>query len=170
MLKNQASEERNRSVFLNLSVVVVFISLMLAFILYFNNSTPNLKRVALVEYADQLAKSTLNAHWQWQNEGRPNRILLRQYDAHGNETARRPLQMSHLGWPKVEPTSTGCAMLWQDVLNAPLEIKGFKMYAEFYDGVALSDSALASICRFRLSTGAYFDYGVYRGQVSKIND
>lgn len=170
MQKNQASEERTRSVFINLVVVIVFVSLMLAFILYFNKSTPDIKRMALQGFAEQLAKSTLNAHWQWQNEGRPGRIMQLQYDVRGNEIDRRALDMSHLGWPKVEHSSLGCATLWEKVLNSPMEIKGFKIYAEFYDGIQLSNNALASICRFRLSTGPYFDYGVHRGHVSKLKD
>lgn len=170
MQKNQASEERNRSVFINLTVVVVFVGLILAFILYFNKSSPALKRLALQGFAEQLAKSTLNAHWQWQNEGRPGRIMQLQYDSQGNEIDRRALDMSHLGWPKVEPTSLGCATLWDQVLNTPLEIQGFKIYAEFYDGIQLSNNGLASICRFRLSTGNYFDYSVYRGHVSKLQN
>lgn len=170
MQKNQASEERSRSVFINLVVVVVFVSLMLAFILYFNKSSPDLKRLALQGFAEQLAKSTLNAHWQWQNEGRPSRIMQIQYDAQRKEIDRRAVDMSHIGWPTVEPTSVGCATFWDKVLNSPLEIKGFKLYAEYYDGMLLSNNAQASICRFRLSTGPYFDYTVYRGQVSGLKD
>ena len=76
--------------------------------------------------------------------------------------------MTHLGWPRLEPTSKGCAVLWQEILDLDLEVEGFKMYAEFFDGVQLSNNALASICRYRLSTGPYFEYKVYTGQVSKI--
>ena len=170
MHKNQASEERSRSVFINIVVVIVFVTLMLTFILYFNKSVPDIKRLALQEYAQQIGKSTLNAHWQWQNEGRPSMIMQIQYDTGGNETDRRALQMSHLGWPKVEPTSLGCAAFWNKLLNTPLEIKGFKLYAEFYNGVQLTNDTKTSVCRFRLSTGPHFDYGVDRGQVSKLKD
>ncbi|MFQ3235722.1 MAG: hypothetical protein ACI9C4_001284 [Paraglaciecola sp.] len=170
MLKSQVNEERSRSVFINLVVVVVFASLMLAFILYFNKNSPDIKRLVLQKFAEQLTKSTLNAHWQWQKEGRPNSIMQLQYDGQGNKSQSRTLGMSDLGWPKVEPSSLGCATFWETILHSPMEIKGFKMYAEFYDGIQLSNNALASICRFRLSTGPYFDYGVYRGQVSQVKD
>jgi hypothetical protein len=168
MRRNEATDERERSLFSNLVVVVVFASLMLGFILYFNQSTPSIRKIVLQNIVTQFTKSTLNAHWQWQNEGRPSSILLIEYDEQGNEKGRHPLNMSHLGWPKLTPTSKGCADLWRDVLNAELEVEGFKMYAEFYDGVQTHDNALASFCRYRLSTGPYFEYKVYTGQVSKI--
>ena len=168
MRRNEASDERERSLFSNLVVVVLFTSLILGFIVYFNDSSPSIRKVALQTLVEQFTKSTLNAHWQWQKEGRPSSILLVNYDAQGNETGRHPLNMSHLGWPRLAPTSKGCADLWRDVLNKDLEVEGFKMYAEFYDGVQISDNALASICRYRLSTGPYFEYKVYTGQVSKV--
>jgi hypothetical protein len=174
MQKNQASHERNRSMFVNLTAVLVFVSLMLAFILYFEESTPNIRQIKLENLVEQFAKSINNAHWQWQVEGRPQIILLRDYaneldsDRKLVEIERRPIFMSHLGWPKAEPTSKGCEQIWQMVLDMPLDINGFKVYPEYFDGVALSNSALDSTCRYRLSTGPYFEYKVYVGQVSKI--
>lgn len=174
MQKNQASQERMRSLFINLTVVVVFVSLMLGFILHFEESTPNIKRVVLENLALQYAESVNNAHWQWQGEGRPAIVMLVDYAPSLNqsgelvEKGRRAIFMSHLGWPKAEPSSQGCEQLWQMVLNIPLEINGFKIYAEYYDGVKLSDSALDSTCRYRLSVGPYFEYKVYTGQVSAV--
>ena len=103
MRRNEASDERERSLFSNLVVVVVFTSLILGFIVYFNDSSPSIRKVALQTLVEQFTKSTLNAHWQWQNEGRPSSILLVNYDAQGNETGRHPLNMSHLGWPRLAP-------------------------------------------------------------------
>jgi hypothetical protein len=76
--------------------------------------------------------------------------------------------MSHLGWPKAEPTSQGCAEIWNMVLNIPMDIDGFKVFAEYYDGLKLSNNALDSICRYRLSTGRYFDYKVFSGLVLQV--
>jgi hypothetical protein len=174
MQNNQASHERTRRLYINLMVVVVFVSLMLGFIVYFQESTPNIKKVAMENLALQYAESVNIAHWQWQGEGRPGIIMLVDYagglDQSGAlvEKDRRPVFMSHLGWPKVEPSSQGCEQLWHMVLNIPLEINGFKVFAEFYDGVKLSDNALDSRCRYRLSVGPYFEYKVYTGHVSKI--
>jgi hypothetical protein len=174
MQQNQASQERMRSLFINLTVVVVFVSLMLGFILYFEESKPNIKQVVLESLAIQYAGSVNTAHWQWQGEGRPAIILLVDYApglAQSNalvEKDRRPIFMSHLGWPQAQPSSQGCEKLWKMVLNTPLEIHGFRIFAEFYDGVKLSDNALDSTCRYRLSVGPYFEYQVYTGQVSKV--
>ncbi|MGS2721194.1 hypothetical protein [Paraglaciecola aestuariivivens] len=174
MKKIQASDERSRSFFINITVVIVFVSLMLGFLVYLNNETPNIKKLALENLAERFATGVSNAHWQWQGEGRPQIVVLITYaNKLGNdktlvETNRRPIFMSHLGWPKAEPSAKGCADIWNMVLNVPMEIEGFKVFAEYFDGVKLSDNALHSICRYRLSTGPYFEYSIYSGKVTKV--
>ena len=68
MKKNQAADERNRSLFINITVVVVFVSLMLAFIVYLNDGSTNLRRIALENLAEQFSTSVSNSHWQWQGD------------------------------------------------------------------------------------------------------
>jgi len=172
--KYSGKQDVTRSAYINLTVVFVFVGLIVTAILYFYKSEPDLKRLGLETLANQFASSVTNAHWQWQAEGRPSMIILVHYEPSLDnnerlvEKDRRPIEMSHLGWPKMEPTSKGCGKLWQMVLNIPLEVEGFKVYAEFYDGIKVNDSALTSTCRYRLSTGPYFEYKVYSGQVSKV--
>ena len=174
MQRNQAADERNRSLFINISVVVVFVSLMLGFILYLNDGTTNLRRLALENLAEQFSTSVSNSHWQWQGEGRPQIVMLITYSSKIGENNtlvekdRKPIFMSHLGWPKAEPTSEGCAEIWKMVLNMPMDIDGFKIFAEYYDGLKLTNNALDSVCRYRLSTGPYFEYKVFSGQVLKV--
>ncbi|MBU3005066.1 hypothetical protein [Paraglaciecola arctica] len=176
MDKNQAADERNRSLFINITVVVVFISLMLGFMIHLNNGSTNLRRLALENLAEQFSTSVSNAHWQWQGEGRPEIVLLITYaNKLGEnetliETDRKPIFMSHLGWPKAEPTSEGCANIWKMLLNMPMNIDGFKIFAEYYDGIKLNDNPLDSVCRYRLSTGPYFEYKVFSGQVLKVKE
>ena len=147
---------------------------MLSFILYLNDSSTNLRRIALENLAEQFSTSVSNSHWQWQGEGRPQIVMLITYanklgeNKNLVETGRKPIFMSRLGWPKAEPTSQGCANIWNMVLNMPMEIEGFKVFAEYYDGLKLSNNALDSVCRYRLSTGPYFEYKVFSGQVLKV--
>jgi len=174
MQKNQAADERSRSLFINITVVVVFVSLMLGFILYLNDGSTNLKRLALENLAEQFSTSVSNSHWQWQGEGRPQIVMLVTYAnklGENNtliEKNRKPIFMSHLGWPKAEPSAEGCAEIWNMVLDTPMDIDGFKIFPEYYDGVKLSNNALDSVCRYRLSTGPYFEYKVFSGQVLKV--
>ena len=174
MQKNQAAHERTRSIFLNFTVVVVFVSLMLGFIIYFADSTPNIRKAALVNMAEQFTSSVSNAHWQWQGEGRPAIVIMISYARKLNEqkelveTGRRPIFMSNDGWPKAEHSSKGCEQLWKMVLNIPMDVEGFKIYAEYFDGSELSANKVYSTCRYRLSTGPYFEYKVGTGQVSKV--
>jgi hypothetical protein len=174
MKKNQAADEHSRGLFVNITVVVVFVSLMLSFIVYLNDGSTNLRRSALENLAEQFSTSVRNSHWQWQGEGRPQIVMLITYaNTLGEnktliETGRKPIFMTHLGWPKAEPTSEGCANIWNMVLNMPMDIDGFKIFAEYYDGLKLSNNALDSVCRYRLSTGSYFEYKVFLGQVLKV--
>jgi hypothetical protein len=173
MKRNQATDQRSRSIYINITVVMVFVGLMVAFIVYLNDGSTNLKRIALESLAEQFSTSVSNSHWQWQGEGRPQIVMLITYaDKLGEnntlvETAKRPIFMSHLGWPKAEPTSEGCADIWNMMLNIPMDIDGFKVFAEYYDGLKLANP-LDSVCRYRLSTGPYFEYKVFSGQVLKV--
>ena len=170
----QAADERSRSLFINITVLVVFISLMLGIIVHLNDGSTNLKRLALGNLAEQFSTSVSNSHWKWQGEGRPQIVMLITYAnklGENNtliETERKPIFMSHLGWPKAEPTSEGCADIWNMVLNIPMDKDGFKVFAEYYDGLQLTNNALDSVCRYRLSTGPYFEYKVFSGQVLKV--
>ncbi|MFT2092271.1 hypothetical protein [Paraglaciecola sp. 2405UD69-4] len=176
MKKSEVTEENNRSLFIKVIVVLVFTSLMLGIIVYLNKGSTNVRRVALENLADQFASSVRNAHWQWQGEGRPQIIMLITYanklgeNKQLIETSRKPIFMTHEGWPKAEPTSEGCAEIWDMALNMPMEVKGFKILAEYYDGVKLNNEPLDSVCRYRLSTGPYFEYKVFTGQVLPVKN
>jgi hypothetical protein len=174
MKKYQAAYERNLSLFINIIVVMVFVSLIVGFIVYLKDGSTNLRRLTLENFAEQFSTSVSNSHWQWQGEGRPQIVMFITYAntlSENNtleETDRKPIFMSHLGWPKAEPTSQGCADIWNMLLNIPLHIDGFKIFAEYYDGLKLTNNAQDSVCRYRLSTGPYFEYKVLLGQVSQV--
>ena len=174
MQKNQAAEERSRSVFINITVVLVFVSLMLGFILHFEQSRPDVRRITLEQLAKSFATSVTNAHWQWQSEGRPPIVILSTFAPRLDdelslvETNKRPVFMNERGWPKAEPTSQGCEQIWNMVLNTPLEIEGFKVFSEFYDGEKLTNNVQDSRCRYRLSSGPYFEYKVFSGEVLSV--
>lgn len=174
MKKEQQFEKNTRSLFINTFIVLVFVSLMLGIIVYLYTGSTNKKRVALENLAEQFATNVQNAHWQWQGEAKPEILMLVSYTSQlgenkkVTETSRKPIFMTLEGWPKADPTSKGCAKIWGMVLNAPMTIEGFKVIAEYYDGVKLTNDPLDSICRFRLSTGPYFEYKLHSGQVSQV--
>ncbi|MCV2885783.1 hypothetical protein OE749_13885 [Aestuariibacter sp. AA17] len=174
MDKQERAIESTSGLLKKLVVLIVFVAVIVGFIMYLNDSEPNYKRITMNNLAAQFQKSVTNAHWQWQAEGRPPIVVVITYenttDTEGAliEKERRPMIMSHLGWPRVEPTSEGCEKTWDMVLNLPLMVEGFKVYGEYYDGVKITGNALDSYCRFRMSVGPYFDYHVYRGDVGKV--
>jgi hypothetical protein len=174
MLSKKRPADGGRSLYINLTVVVVFVAVMLGFIRYLNDSTPDMRRLALESLAERFNTGVHYAHWQWQAEGRPEIIMLVTYanrldnDDKLVATERQPVFMDHQGWPKSDASSKGCAEIWKMVLNLPLEIEGFKVIAEYFDGDKISGNPLDSSCRFRLSTGPYFEYMVSTGQVTKV--
>ncbi|GAB3027318.1 hypothetical protein [Bowmanella dokdonensis] len=168
MSKQSVSDNNLLRWIMQIAVVTVFAVLMAVFIWYLQDSEPDIKQATMDLLADEMAKSVVSAKWQWEAEGRPARIVQVRYDkVTGKEVDRSPIPMSHLGWPRVEPNAQGCGDLWRAVLNQPLQIHSFKVYAEYFDGVEMSGKALDSTCRFRLSTGPSFDYRIYMGQVVK---
>ncbi|MBC3766109.1 hypothetical protein [Neptunicella marina] len=169
MDKNEASNERLRTLFIQIVIVLVILIAMTSLVRTFYHNEPDLKKLAMGSLATTFGKSVVNAHWQWQAEGQPIRVLLVQYDENGKEVNRTPIPMSHLGWPKLTPNKKGCEDLWHAVLDIPMRVASYMVIADYIDGVELDGSALDSMCRYRLSTGPYFDYKIYTGKVIKTN-
>lgn len=172
----EAGQESARYLLGKIVVLVVFVSIMGGLIFYFNKNEPDIKRMTLISLAEQFSTSVTNAHWQWQAEGRPQIVMLVHYaprlddDQQLIEKDRRPIQMSHLGWPKSSATSEGCGKLWEMVLNMPLSIEGFRVFPEYFAGSEGNEPSRDSRCRFRLSVGPYFDYHINTGRVSDVQD
>jgi hypothetical protein len=164
------------TLFSKILVLFVFIGLMTGFIYYFNESEPDIKYVAMENLQKRFAQSVTNSHWQWQAEGRPQMIILIHYEPRLDdqdqlvEKDRRPVAMGLNGYPKAEHSSEGCAKIWQMILNMPLEINGFKVFAEFFEDSDPSDRVSDAKCRFRLSVGPSFDYHLETGLVSPIEN
>jgi len=173
MDSNAASKDNVRKITLNMLVLGMFIILMVTFISYFIESEPDLKKLEMEMLADNFSSNVTNSRWQWIAENKPARILLIEYGLNDErepvEIDRRPIPMTHLGWPKATPDNVGCEKLWKMILDMPLEVKRFRVYAEYYDGIDISGQVLDSRCKFRLSTGPEFEYLIYTGRVIKTN-
>lgn len=174
MQNNQNSEEKTRSLFFNLTVVAVFVAVMLGLIAHFYQNAPNLKRASLQLLADSFRDSVNKAHLLWQAEEQPEIILLSTFSPRLDdenalvETDKHPVFMGPSGWPNAELSGKGCEEIWNMVLNSPLEIEGFRVIAEFYDGEKWFNDVFESRCRFRLSVGPYFEYKVHTGEVLTV--
>jgi hypothetical protein len=167
-MNSAESHTEKRKLFLNVIVVTLFVGLLGVFAYSMYESGPNIEKVALRKLQERFSTSVNNAHWQWQAEGRPTRILLIHYDELQRETSRKPIEMSHLGWPKAEPNRDGCEKLWEGILDIPLTVNTWKVRAEFYDGEKISDNALDSFCRYQMSLGHGFEYSIYKGKVTPL--
>jgi len=160
-------DSTNKGVLINFIIIVLFFVLIATFVWYFNKNEPNVQKAALMTSADSFATSVTNSHWQWRAEGSPERIMLVDYNRAGQETNRRPVTMSDLGWPRVEPDMQGCKDVWDMILDIPLQLNNFRVRAEFFDGINNGGKILDSKCRFSVTAGAWFDYYIYTGNVGK---
>lgn len=169
-MANVSGQNTSRRLLINLATIAVFVSLMLAFIVYFYQNEPDAKRTTLKVLISQFSVSVTNAHWQWQAEGRPQLIMLVHYESNPGsqgelvEKDRRPVAINSQGWPKIQNSSAGCGKLWRMILNLPLDIQGFKVYAEYFSATPSQGAK----CRYRLSTGPYFEYFPQSGKVSTL--
>ncbi|MCY7295271.1 hypothetical protein [Alteromonas sp. a30] len=161
------NSDQSQRLFMGLVIFIIIAIFMSTLVWYVSESEPEVNKVAMNVAADSFTTSVVNAHWQWRAEGNPNRIILIEYNRAQQEVDRRPVTMSHLGWPKVEPSREGCEQLWKSILGLPLKIQGFKVKANYYNGLDVSGKILDSFCRFSIAVGPYFDYKVYTGVVTK---
>lgn len=167
MKPNDVSDSTLSNVYSKIVIVVLFVVLMVVAVIYFNDSKPNVHAEMMDNLAQQFTSNTINAHWQWQAEGRPQMIIMVQYDFQGKETGRQPLRMSRKGWPYVGNDNQGCERVWQGLLNMQSRVDDFRVISEYYDDGVNENGETQQRCRFRLSTGPYFDYYVNSGRVER---
>lgn len=177
-MDSQRAAERSLSkLFINITAVLIFMGLMAGFIAYSYRSEPNIHATAMAGFARQFQQSAENTRWQWQAEGRPQRIMLLHFNNQGVEKDRRPVRMTHNGRPFTEQSAKGCEALWVNLLNEPLQVEGSEMIADYFAAAQTEQSnadtlqtqrneEVLGFCRFRLSRGPYFDYDLNTGVVT----
>ncbi|WP_026376631.1 hypothetical protein [Aestuariibacter salexigens] len=168
------SSQVSRTLFINIVIVVIFVILMSLFVRHFGKHEPDIAIAVMETMEEEMSRAVTRAHYQWQAEGRPDRIILIFYDRSGVETDRVPIEMAtegksiRAGFPWFPHDSDGCGKFWQTILNTPLSVEGFKVIAEYYPGEEIGDRPSDAVCRYRLSQGVHFDYRVYDGQTSGL--
>ena len=164
-MKNDEITDRSIvKIYRNIVIVVVFVVLMASCIAYFFRSEPNINNSILEGFSRQFQQSAETAHWQWQAQGRPERIMLAHYDISGKEIARHPVRIGSNGKPWIDKSRSGCEKLWQNLLNEPTSIDGFKVISAYLSPKEGSNQDFG-FCRYRLSQGSGFDYNLVTGVV-----
>ncbi|MCW8091042.1 hypothetical protein [Alteromonas sp. ASW11-130] len=161
-IKNSTPKHTLRSV----TIIIGFAFVLMTLIIFLNRPEPDFKEAMLEKLAEKFERSVISSYYQWKAENQPEMIMFVHYDNNGKETDRRPVRIARNGWPKVNPTSEGCEDLWRMLLNVPMIIDGFKVFGEFFPGKLDDDELISARCRFRLSSGPYFDYHIDKGTVN----
>lgn len=157
-------------VVVNVLVIAIIIAGFAAIYMHVERGEPNVTEKELMRVADKFQDSVTKAHFQWMAEGKPDIIILVQYDNNGHETDRRPVHMNKAGFPNVSESESGCGKLWQMLLNQPMKVDGFQIFGEYFSEPSDTSGKLTNWCRFRLSRGAHFDYLFAQGKVIKEGD
>ena len=165
MRSSEASEFKLRNQLMNLLVVVLVFALMASGIWYFYDNEPDYQRQTLRLYASTYANNVQQANALWQVEGKPPRVLLVQYDKDMRVTDRFPVAMNHLGWPSADESNEGCEKLWRGLVGEPAQVDSFRVKATYVDGLQSDNDKRLSACRYRLSTGPYFEYFPFTGRL-----
>lgn len=159
-LPHPHEQPRSKRIVINVLSIVLFVTIMISVMVVLHDAPPSRQAAALDHYATRLEHAAINAHWQWRAEDKPSMILLIHYNEEGRETDRRPVRISHNGWPEVAASSKGCENLWQMLLNEPMRVDGFRVFGEYFS----SDQPLDVRCRYRVASGDKFDYFVATGK------
>ena len=102
--------------------------------------------------ADDFGDNVVRSHWQWQAYDEKDLIILVNYNSAGQEISRRPITMSKVGWPRVEPSSRGCSEVLRMVLGVSQDVDDFKVKSKFFDGIKLNGKILDTCCEFSTPT------------------
>ena len=150
---------------LNVVIAIVFATVLAGLIWYFDQSDPGFHRQALKKMATRLEHNAGYAHWQWQSENQPPRIMMVHYDAQDREKSRRPLAIASFGYPRVADEDDACDTLWSQLLDEPMEVEGFRVKGRYVRGDLENGEAVNAYCRFSISSGDRFDYIIRTGKI-----
>lgn len=161
-MKSAKQAQTSRRLIANLVVLLVFVGILGALIVYFNGAEPELKNNMLHQVSRRMQDSATQVRWQWQAEGRPNAIMLVYYNQQGAEVDRRPVRLTSGGLAQVDSNDEACERLWSALLNIPAQLDGFRVRSQFVQSKN-SENGMGRICRYRISGGSYFDYNIATG-------
>ena len=167
MNKNKKDSDTTKNL-IKASIALVFaISLGLA-INFFHIGEEDTTVKALTKQFDTFKRHVVSSHWQWRVRQPTTMIMLIHYDDSGSEINRTPVRMNHNGWPTADLSDAGCEKIWQSVVASPLRVDGFKIHAQYYAELDVSEENYW--CRYSLSKGTYFDYYPASGSVTDLED
>ncbi|WP_018984382.1 hypothetical protein [Salinimonas chungwhensis] len=150
---------------LNVMLALLFAAVLVSLIVYFDDTAPGVHRQAFNSLSQRLEDNAAYANWQWQSQQKPPRIMMVHYDNQDREKSRQPIPMSSAGYPRVNPGDSGCDKLWQQLLDAPMQVEGFRIKGRYIRGDSDNGEAINAYCRFSISTGDRFNYIIRTGEV-----
>jgi len=149
-------------------LVILFAAIAVAIISRLDTRSDNTTMIAFEQLATKFSDHVTAAHWKWKAEQPTSMIMLVHYNKEGREINRSPVKLSYLGWPMAEDSEEGCEKIWSYMIAEPMRVDGFRVHADYYKDT--DDDATVSWCRYRLSSGEYFDYFPTTGKVIKSID
>ncbi len=163
MSSNSDKKEKSLAEFV---VIVVLVGvLMSVFINYFIKQEAQFSETGFKTLAQTFTTKVAIIHAQWLMDKQPQVVEL----ASINNSEKQMITVNELGWVDTKQTPLVCEQIWQLVMATPLNFMKQSITAiEVRHFSAQPPQGVSLVCRYMLSSGAYFDYNQGNGRVSAV--
>jgi len=170
-MKNAASNKRERSLGELVLVVLVFALLMAIFIHYFFKSEAQINRVGFASLASSFVSKVILIHGQWLTDGRPKQVNIVEYEQVNGDRVHRQVTVNNAGWVDSNLKNLACQQIWQFVMAMPMTfvrqpISAIRLQRQSAASEQVKASDRATICRFSIKSGEFFEYSAKNGKVN----
>jgi len=172
-----SSSEKKEKSLAELLVNIALIGVMMAmFINFYIKNEPKYTQAGFGVVAQSFNTKVITVHAQWMMDKQPNIV----YVSSLNSKEKQAVPVNQAGWVDVLETELPCDLIWQLVMEMPIdkmqlslsaiEMRTFinKEKAEQQSQSASKRLPEKSICRYVMLDGSYFQYNRMKGEVSQI--
>jgi len=163
MANNSDKKEKSLAEFV---VIIVLVGvLMSVFINYFIKQEAHFSETGFKTLAQAFTTKVATIHAQWLMDKQPLVVELISL----NSSEKQLITVNELGWVDVKQAPLVCEQIWQLVMGTPLSFMKQSITAiEIRHFSAQPPQGVRLVCRYMLSSGAYFDYNQGNGRVSAV--
>lgn len=162
MSRNSVIVKREKTLAEQIITVVMVAILMAGFLYYFLRQEGQLTKVGYETVATNFASKVSTIRAQWYMDNQPRIVLLKEQ---GKQQSIRKISVNKNGWVDNNSTNSNCFIIWQQVMDSPLEFMNKPIVA--LQIIKNTDNNTRS-CRYMLASGEYFQYNLDNGKVSNV--
>lgn len=162
MSRNSVIVKREKTLAEQIITVVMVAVLMAGFLYYFLRQEGQLTKVGFERLATNFAAKVSTIRAQWYMDNQPKMVLLKEQ---GQQQTLRKITVNKNGWVDSNSANSLCVIIWQQVMDSPLEFMNKPLVALQINNNTGSNTRS---CRYMLASGEYFQYNIDNGKVSNV--